>query len=246
MKIISLWAKNNVWNARILICIIYILLNVIGICTGELLREINIQLPETVLPLCLIFTAILAFGYPAKNNGSKGTCILSNYAHRKIFDFLLGLITFILICYTGNNREHLFAKVESVSASIVYPDYHDTTLLRHPLITNFIQNLKTPETKQLSQRSKFKLIKKQVKTIRHATSLSDNDKTILIILSVLIALGLLFLLAGASCSLSCSGSEALAVIVLVGGSFLIIFFLIRIIKQIRHPRKKAEETNESK
>ena len=94
---------------------------------------------------------------------------------------------------------------------------------------------------KLSQREKLRLIKDQIKTIKHDKDSSKGDKTLLIILSVIIALGLLSGLAALSCSLSCNGSEALALIVGIGGTFLIIFFLALIIKHISNQSLKKKE-----
>ena len=60
-------------------------------------------------------------------------------------------------------------------------------------------------------------------------------------MSVIIAAGLLLLLAGLSCEISCSGSEGAAIAVGLLGTGLIIFLLVRVIQRInRGPRVKAQ------
>jgi len=50
MKKISTWAKNNKWLARILVIICHILLNVMGIITGILMSDLDINIPVAALP----------------------------------------------------------------------------------------------------------------------------------------------------------------------------------------------------
>src|SRR5438128_784233 len=64
-----------------------------------------------------------------------------------------------------------------------------------------------------------------------------NDKTaadqaLLIILAIIVALGLLYLVAAAACSLSCSGADAAAALVAIVGTVGIIWLLVIIIKKI--------------
>lgn len=241
MKIISFWAKNHIWQSRQLIILIYILLNVIGIFTGKLLNEINVIFPQIYFIACIIVTIALWMWYPDKQNRKPGVSPSALYVRRKIFDFSLGAVTFLMIIYAGNNWKNLFLKSESAQASKIIPHSKDSSIYNSPLIKNFIAGIKGLDVSKLSQREKLKLIKKQMKTIKHDKDTSEGNKTLLIILSVLIALGLLYGLAALSCSISCGGSEALAIIVAVGGTFLIIFLLIRIIKRITNRRQNRRK-----
>lgn len=244
MKKISYWAKNHIWQSRLLIILIYILLNVNGIFTGKLLNEVNVIIPGIYFIVCIIFTIVLCIFYPERN-AKPGVSSSALYLRRKLFDFSLGAVTFLMIIYAGNNWKNLFAKSESAQASNIIHVPKDTVIYNNPLIKNFIAVIKSMDVNKLSQREKLKLIKDQIKTIKHDKDTSNGSKALLITLSIIIALFLLFGLAGISCSLSCSGSEALAIIVGIGGTFLIIFFLIRIIKRITnsHVKKKEEIKN---
>jgi hypothetical protein len=244
MKKISYWAKNHIWQSRLLIILIYILLNVNGIFTGKLLSEVNVIIPEIYFIVCIIFTIVLCIFYPERNAKPVVSSSVF-YVRRKLFDFCLGAVTFLMIIYAGNNWKHLFAKSESAQASNIIHVPKDTAIYNNPLIKNFIAVIKSMDVNKLSQREKLRLIKDQIKTIKHDKDTSNGSKALLITLSIIIALILLYGLAGLSCSLSCSGSEALAIIVAIGGTFLIIFFLIRIIKRITnsHVKKKEEIKN---
>jgi hypothetical protein len=240
MKKISYWAKKHIWQCRLLIILIYILLNVIGIFTGKLLNKVNVVIPELYFIACIIFTIALWILYPDRQNAKPGVASSALYVRRKLFDFSLGAVTFLMIIYAGNNWRHLFGESESVQASNIIHLSKDSAIYNNPLIKNFIAVIKSMNVNKLGQREKLKLIKDQIKTIKHDKDTSKGEKTVLIILSVIIALGLLIGLAALSCSISCSGSEALALIVGLGGTFLIIFFLARIIKRISNPSLKKE------
>jgi len=241
MKSISIWAKSNIWQSRMLIIVIYIFLNGIGITTGMLLSEINIHLPYAYFMALILITIILWINYPDKHQ-KRSFSSTSFYVRRKTFDFLLGTVTFLFIVYAGNHLEQMNLETETATASVIVPLSKDSAILNHPLLKDFISSLKNREVSKLSQREKIKLIKKQIKAINRDSGTSKSDKTLLLILSILIAIGLISGLAALSCSIACGGAEALAVIVFAGGLFLIIFFLVRFIKHLNKPILKKEES----
>ncbi len=241
MKKVSLWAKDHVIESRILIVIFYILLNVIGVYTGKLFREINVILPELYFTICLIITTFLWIAYPTKYHLENGMRKTTSYFHRKIFDLSLATITFLMIVYAGNNWKNLFVHSEPAQATRIVRITKDSALINNPLIKNFISLLKNTDLSKLSTREKIKLVRDQVKKIRHDQDTPKKNKTGLIIISILVALALIAGVAALSCSIGCAGSEALAAIVAVVGIALIIFLLIKVIKRINHPRTVAKE-----
>lgn len=237
---ISYWAKNHVWQARILIILIYLLLNAIGIFTGKLLQEVGVIIPQSYFTACIILTIILWVGYPGKNLSKSVIKPRVLYVRRKIFDFSLGAVTFLMIVFAGNNWEKLFFKSEMAQASKSIRIRGDSATYMHPLLQNFITSIQGMDVSKLTEKEKIKIIKKQIRKINNDTETSKGNKTLLIILSVLVAIGLLIGLGALSCSISCGGAEALAILVAVTGTFLVIFFLVKIIKKITNaPPKKA-------
>ncbi len=173
--------------------------------------------------------------YPERNaKSNKSSSVL--YVRRKLFDFSLGAVTFLMIVYAGNNWQHLFLKSHSALATRVTPVSKDSATENHPLIKKFISDIRSKDVSKLSEREKLRLIKNQVKDINHDKDTSTGVKVLLITLSVIVAVGLLYGLAALSCSISCGGSEALAIIVAALGTALIIFLLIWVIKSITKPR----------
>ena len=142
-----------------------------------------------------------------------------------------------MIVYAGNHWENIFFRAETVQASKIVRIPKDSTITNNFLIRNFITLIKNTDVSKLSQKEKLKMIKDQVRTVKQNKDTTKGEKTALIILSVLIAIGLLLGLAALSCSISCGGSEALAIIVALAGTFLIVFLLVRIIKRISHPKQ---------
>ena len=242
MKQISYWAKKHIWQSRLLIILIYILLNIIGIFTGTLLNEVNVFVPGIYFIACIIFTIALWIWYPHRQNANRSVKPSVLYTRRKLFDFSLGAVTFLMIIYAGNNLGHLFIKSESAQASNIIRFSKDTAIYNNPIIKNFITGIKSMDVSKLSQREKLRLIKDQIKAIKQDKENSKSAKILLITLSVIIALGLLYGLAALSCSISCSGSEALAIIVAIGGTVLIIFLLVRVIKRITNSRVRGSSS----
>jgi len=235
MKTISYWAKAHKWQSRLLIILIYILLNIIGMFTGKLLQEIGVNLPPLYFTCCVIFTIAAWIMYPS-SNATQGKTSPALYFRRKLFDFSFGAVTFLMIVHAGNNWQHLFTTGGQALAAKIIPVKRVSASENTPHIRKFIAEIKSMDVKQLSEREKLRLIKKQVKAINHDKNTSDTGKALLIGLSVIVALGLLYGLAGLSCSISCGGSEALAIIVAVLGTALIIFLLVRVIKSITRGR----------
>lgn len=240
MKKISFWAKNHIWQSRLIIFLIYILLNGIGLFTGKLLSDINVNLAAQTLMICAIFTGFLWHGYYIKT--VKPFKYFTYYFRRKFFEFSMGLVTLLLIIYAGNNYKGSFINIQAYAASNTRHYSNDSAILKNPLISNFITSIKNTDVSKLSVKEKIRIINRQVKIIKHDDGTTKSQKTLLIILSILIAIFLLMGLTALSCNIACSGSEVLASIVAAGGIFLIIFFLIRIIKRIQNPKiiKKRE------
>lgn len=72
--------------------------------------------------------------------------------------------------------------------------------------------------------------------------MSDGAKAGLIILSVLLAIGLLYAVAALACNISCDGSEA-GVVVMIGGAAVTVFLLIVAIRA-KPGKKKAPKKME--
>lgn len=238
MKKISFWAKAHIWQSRLIIIISFILLNIVGVFIGELLNDLHVNIQTLYFEISVILVLILCIAYPVQNVSRRYPSYHSSYAQRKLCDFFLGAITLFMTVYIGNHWKDYPVNNEQVQAFNIVRHPADSVSNQNLLIKNFIKLIKNPDVTKLSKREKMLLIKNQIKTIKHSKELSKGEKIALIILSVVVAIFLLFGVLALSCSLSCSGSDALAIIVGLGGTFAIIFLLVIILKRINHGRKK--------
>jgi hypothetical protein len=147
-----------------------------------------------------------------------------------------------MIVYTGNNYSNLFNNNSTVNAAVnaVSSLPGDSIARSYQSIAAFNKTLKDETGKPLPWKEKKKLLKKQVKEIKTAKDISQGGKIALIFLSILVALGLLYLLAALSCSIACNASGGLALVVAVLGTTGIIILLAFVIRAITGKKKKKK------
>jgi hypothetical protein len=223
MKKISFWAHENKKTARLTIVISYILLNVIGLFLGDVIHSLNVELTPLFLAIAILLTLIGWMIYPSMSRKKE----YSNFFWRqKSADLILVSATFLFVVYMGNalnSNDNIFRNNTQAAAI---------------LFTNVSHVTNTPKT-TVSKKSLRKKIRSEFKRLRKAYKDStDTKKTIYIILAVLVAVGLTSLLSAAVCSISCSGSEALAIVVLIVGLGGIIFGLVKLIQRITRGKPK--------
>ena len=224
MKKISIWGKLHKWPARFIIAFSNIALLIIGLFVGINLSELNISLP---LVLMIVFIACY-FGsiiyYPTKELKSVFNKS-AFYIRQKSCDFMLAASTFCMIVYLSNRPENIFNNSVSVNAAVSsatsFP--RDSSLKTFKTIEAFKASLKDETGKPLKWKAKKKLLKEQVRAIKKADDMSNGAKVALIILSVIVALGLLYLVAALSCSLFCGGSGGAAKAVTLAGPVWLFF-----------------------
>lgn len=243
MKKISYWAKTHKWPARIVIIVSFILLTTLGLIAGRLMADLGIFISSAALFAFASAYFCAAMLYPAKENKSSGKHISSFYFKQKSCDLLLAASTFCMIVYVGNRPESLFQHTQPLNATVITEPSlpTDSVSKNYKSIKDFNASMQDENGNMLKWKERKKLLKQQVKEIKKANDLSDGEKTLLVILSVLVAAGLLALVVAASCNLSCSGSEGAAVLVGVGGTVAIIILLIIVIKAIYGIKKKKKE-----
>jgi len=240
MKKISQWAKNHIWPARIIIVAGILILNGAAILTGLLLKDLHVEIPASFF-IVLVFISLMAtFCYPAKKYKENFTP-QAFYKRQKTNDVILLSAAFCMFVCISNHKnpvETYFQALNAVSASKPTSP-KDSTLKNYKSVTAFSASIKDENGKLLKWKERKKLLKEQVKAIKKSKEISDGGKVALIILSVIVALGLVYLVAALACSLSCSGSDAAAVIVGIGGGALVIFLLILAIRAITGKKKKT-------
>jgi hypothetical protein len=157
------------------------------------------------------------------------------YYKRKVFHGLMAVCTFLIITFFGNqlqnpNPQLFFVKTTQAVTPVSYSDQNKS---------NEPTNIK--KEKRLQKKEARKLLKK----LAVQNDRSKGTKIFLIILTVIIALALLFLLAAISCNIACAGVEAVAVLLALAGTFGIVFGAIRIIQRILGKERKNKRTTSS-
>lgn len=245
MKKISTWAKNNKWFARILVVVCHILLNITGIITGILMSDLDINIPANALPFfILVFLTGIIF-YPLKSEKRNQTNRHLFYTRRKRWDFMLAASTFLIVLHIGNHYDDPLKNYPGIYAAISSASSlpGDSTIKSYKKLADFNASLKDNNGKPLKWKERKKLMKEQLKGIRKAGDLSKGEKVALSILTVLLALGLMYVVAGLACGLACNGADAAAWVVLIGGTAVVILLSIiafRAIYSNRKARRKLE------
>lgn len=234
MKRISFWAYHHKWTARFLIVFSLLIINCIGLFLGDALVVAKFIVPSLwVYGLAFLF--IMGFvTYPSKNERSR---YKNFYRRRKGSDLLLLSTTFLLIICFGNHYE-----LERNQSPFHFTYAGASEIKANALSTN--ENLIVPSTKKKSSLIKQwkKKLKDNIRTIRKEyKDASPGEKAALIVLTLIVAVALLWLVASLSCNLSCSGSDGAAVVVALLGTALIVFFAVRVIKRIN--RGKPNKAN---
>lgn len=238
MKRLSYWAKNHKWAARLAIVGSYIILNVLAYYWGmQLFKNSIIISPLAVMLIAVIFLAVASLYPDRKTKDKYGSKF---YLYQKTCDLIL-VFSSVLLMISLVNRLSTSKLVDSAMASyIVFPEKpKDSVAKKYLTIQAFNNSMKDSTGKLLSWRLRKMQLKQQLHNINDDTDLPAGVKALLVILSIAAALGLMYLVAGLACNLSCSGAEGLAAVVLFGGGFAVIFLTVVVIKAIVHPKIPA-------
>jgi len=240
MKTISIWASRHVMITRYLVAFIKLLLAAMAYYTGMALYHMQVIVPGNALLISslLVFLAI-AFIYPNRKKIVHST--RWHYAKQKTCDIIIGLCSFVSIAATVNNGDIVNT----------YSHTYGSGIIKHPVtVTELLQAFNsgektsfTPKEKRILKREFYRQLKiYAVATVNH--NAKQSGEAWKIILVIIAALGLLYLLAGLVCSLSCGGADFAAIIVGVLGGFGIILGSIALIRRITLGPKKLRKEKE--
>lgn len=246
MRKISVWAARHKWPARILLISSLLLLNVSGIITGLLLKQLGMILPGiTFLFSVLIYFSGVLF-YPLRSQKKQfrhGTF----YTRQKTCDGLLAAAAFLMFVCISNDKtpfKTYFSNYKAAASASIPASVKDSSVKGLKLVVAFAKSMKDENGNLLKWKERKKLLYEQIKVIKKSNEMSKGGKTALLILCVLVAIGLITLALSLACNLSCNGQDGAAVLVGIGGPALIIFLLVLAIRGIypgkRKKRKKIE------
>lgn len=231
MKRISIWARQNRTYAIILIVFIEMTLATMAVFIGLASFKLGITFQPIVIGLSILVFLITILVYPVKERWRFARQKL--YPFQKLCDLSMIICIFTFIAGMTNATSKMSLPVNQAVAS-----FHS-----NPTATEILESLKYRDKSSLTKAEKRILkaeLKKQIKQYVEA-KVSGNQKnagtTALIILTIIGAIGLGAALMALVCSISCGGSEALAVVVAILGLTGIIFGSVLLIKSINRKKK---------
>lgn len=247
MRTLSLWAKHHARTARTIIIIIHFLLAGLAFIVGTRLEQLGVYLSPSMMYITLLVFIVAAFCYPDKKNGPAKA---NTYVRQKTLDFIIGVCSFIVMCCVTNNLSQPLPVAQPAYAST---GIGGTILSKKPTAQEILASLEHRDKSTLTRAEK-RILKKefnhQLLVYAKAKASGNDDEAntaLLIILAVIGALGLVFLLLGLVCSISCGGSEAAAVLVAILGLAAIIWLFVFVVNKIHHRKGKgADKTDAEK
>ena len=237
---ISLWASRHIWPTRFLIFLIYVLLHALGWIAGDLLSSISIELNHAFLYMSIALTIAALLIYPTHNKKISSPKL---YRLHKAADIMLASATFILIVFTANRWTHTLPGNHANGASVVsvLPGNMKSFNESEPKPAKEVVS-PDHKRKKTSFREWRKKMKEAFRKIRQAYRKGENgERIVLIIVSIIGAVILILLLAALSCSIACSGLEALAIVLYIAGTTGIIIGLVKIIQGINKKYNKKKK-----
>ncbi|MFK7771719.1 MAG: hypothetical protein AB8F94_06255 [Saprospiraceae bacterium] len=240
MKNLSLWAKNNRTKALAITILLHIVLGYFYFYIGAFLFLQKIVLPSILLYVSGILFLIAYTFYPIRYV-QKGI-YKRTFFKEKQWQLVAMVSAIIFLVFIGNQSTRSAFSQQNFSQA-----YSAQTIALDIKKEAKVENQKTRKLIRKAKRQLRKRIKRNVRKMRRAErGMTDFGKFVAIFFSVLAAIGLGLLVLGISCNLSCSGNEALAAIVLIGGFILIIGGLITIIRKIVLAKSRGEVEREKK
>ncbi len=240
MKQLSLWAKKNPRKARLIIIVSHILILLLAWFTGSEISGLSDRLPVYLKIIFVLVFIIAAFTYPIRKSTPR-----YSYAKQKTCDFLLALSTFGMVMGIAASGDISFGSLSPLYASTPSAINNNK---KDPTAEQILASLKYRDKSSLTRAEKRILkaeFRKQLKiwTLAKVTgNKEEGDKAGLLILAIVAAVGLFFLVASLSCSLSCNGSDAAAIVVLLLGTAAIVLGLLAVIRSINKKKRQKTET----
>jgi hypothetical protein len=239
MRKISLWGKHHPWSARIIIIVSTFIISAIAFYLGENTRNNGYTMSSYLFVIICVFYFSTLLAYPNRRKSNTQLKSASHYGYRKYSDFILAACSFGIFFYAGNDPSKLANLPRGLYAASPLAGIKDP--VPYKSLPAFYKSLRDENGKLLKWKERRKLLKQQLKGIKHSDEMSQGAKVLLTILCVLVAIGLLYLVAALACSLSCNGSGAAAVLVAIGGTALIVFLFVLAMRGIHRSRTQHKK-----
>ena len=236
-KQLSRWAARNPKLAVPLLVALHTLVVFTSFKIGKLFYFKDVEFPYwpiLVFGLVYLFAVLMYPVYGQKEGWRKYT-----YFRKKAYDFLVIFSTCMLALFGYN---HFLSKGEPVAT----PEYPTRIMTLNNAPTERPSLLKQP---LLSVKLKLKQVRTTIrqagKEAKKAWKQKHRErdtgiKVVLTVLTILGMVGVFFIIAFLSCSISCNGNEGLAILIFFGGVIGIIIAGVSIIRRIWGKQKKKD------
>lgn len=245
MKHLSHWAKRHPLQARIIIVAAHSLAMLLSFEVGIwLYAQYDLAWPVWAFPALLALMAWVRNTYPVQHSQPEPASGVRHQHYRRTRRALAGatLCAWTLVLLVGNHE----ARQSELPEEAPHPPSYWQTI---PVAQGQMPLLMTESNKSVQVQTVFKWLKtkkkaqiqKRVQQFRRRSNGGDIDaagQVLLTLLVILLAAGLEMLVLALACNLSCAGQEAVALIVGLFGTGLILWGAIAAIIAIW--RKSSE------
>lgn len=240
MRELSYWAKYHPLAARLIIVISRCLLLWIASFLGKQVALTAFDLSPLLLYFFILLFLVACGLYPRQTTAST-------YTRRKWCDFIVCLSGFFMVICLTTQLNKPFAFYQTVRATVPLVD----TSYHYPEAQRLLQQFKEGEKTSFTRKEK-KVIRKEFnhQLLRYGAATVTSNKEAqrnagVIIVACIAAVGLLYLVLALACTLSCNGSDAAAVAVVVLGTAAIVWGLVAIIRSTRRKKEPVPESGKS-
>ena len=235
MRNLSYWAKHHPAIARSIIVFSRCLLAAIAYFLGTELLKFDMELSPLWIYFFILVFFVTGATYPSVRKRD-------NYKKRKLYDLLIASCSFFMVLCLANQLNKPFALYQNAYASVIVDPSPYRNAEAKKLLEQFQKGEKTRFTSKEKRiiKREFKYQLGQFAKAKVLGRKATADQVLLIILACIAAVGLLYLVAALSCSIACNGADALAVIVLLAGTALIVWGLVRVIRSISRKRRQGK------
>lgn len=236
---ISYWAKENIRMARSIIVGSFLLMTMLALFTGWSVAGLGIELPEWLFYAAVASFCWVFMDYPFRVSSQHGQHRRRSFFKRKAYDMIAATTGYLMLVQVANH----YSFYED-SAFRMFGGSATYGMETFPVIHGGEKGQSKIEGKAAGWlKDKKARIKTHLALLRKLDKKKDSAKAALAFLAIVGGVALLILIALLSCEISCSGSETLGMIVLIGGSALVILGVTMIILRIYKGKRSKSSKN---
>ncbi len=223
--------------SRLLLIIAQTLLVSGAFLIGAIFSNLSLISSDSLKFIGLVLFFVGLISYPIKQ--ARFAFFQHSYRRQKYMDGVLIFSSLLLFFSLG---QQLMEQPSPTQIGAIQNNSWRAEFVVHSKATNISPKASKKALRKQSRLERKELRKKLKQTIKQQKKeLSGVEEALLVVLTLLLGCLLLYGVAILSCSLACSGMDALAYIVLGGGGALVITLAVLAIRRIFGKNKKMQE-----